>query len=317
MKVSPDDSEYNTCITRPRSFLALQPSQLNVPLRVLRIATNLLVLLSILFLNGVPSPPFSQGCLTPQLYRSHHEQSISRRSFFVRGMFSLPGDWYSTPRFGDPFSGKVSKADRVSMMARKRKPDYWFLPLVDAPSSGRFVPLRVQSTSAHVILALNITFFGIISQSSTVRQCGQATYHLYMISRRSNIQTDLRRPGRMPHQHSIALFCTNYHSSIDSPVCLHGTHSPGCQSSYAMCSSCAYYSSSYFRIGNDVYSKIQPSYRGRLCSNWFCLLFANTPLLSLLMSLGTALNPAWRSPRELTLFQQPSSAWAGANDAQS
>lgn len=175
MKVSPDDSEYNTCIIRPRSFLALQPSQLNVPLRVLRIATNLLVLLSILFLNGVPSPPFSQGCLTPQLYRSHHEQSISRRSFFVRGMFSLPGDWYSTPRFGDPFSGKVSKADRVSMMARKRKPDYWLLPLVDAPSSECFVPLRVQSTSAHVILALNITFFGIISQSSTVCQCGQAT----------------------------------------------------------------------------------------------------------------------------------------------
>lgn len=105
-------------------------------------------------------PTFQSGCLTPQLYRSHHKQSISRRSFFVRGMFSLSGDWYSTPRFGGPFSGKVYFADRVSMMAGKRKPDHWLLPLVDAPSSERFVPLRVQSTSAHVILALNITFFG-------------------------------------------------------------------------------------------------------------------------------------------------------------
>lgn len=61
-------------------------------------------------------PTFQSGCLTPQLYRSHHEQSISRRSFFVRGMFSLSGDWYSTPRFGGPFSGKVYFADRVSMM---------------------------------------------------------------------------------------------------------------------------------------------------------------------------------------------------------
>lgn len=194
-EVPPDDSEYNTWITRPRSFLALQPSQLNVPLRVLRIATSL-VSLSILFLNGVPSPPFSQGCLTPQLYRSHHEQSKSRRSFFVRGMFSLSGDWYSTPRFGGPFSGKVYFADRVSMMACKRKPDDWLLPIVDAPSTERFAPLRVQSTSVHVILALNITFFGIASQSSTVHQCGQATMHSYMISRWSNIQTDLRRPGR-------------------------------------------------------------------------------------------------------------------------
>lgn len=128
----------------------------------------------------------------------------------------------------------------------------------------------------------------------------------------------------MSHQYSIAFLSSNiYHPSIDHPLSLQGTHSPRCDNPLTPCAfqltSCAYYPTSYFRTGDGVccMQEIHLSYRGRLCSYWFRLLFTNLAPLSLLMPLGTALNPAWRSPRELTVLQKPSSAWAGANDVRS
>lgn len=72
------------------------------------------------------------------------------------------------PASGAPF------LERSTARVDERKPDDWLLSLVGAFPTERFVPLRVQSTSVHVIMALNITVFEIASQSSTVRQCGQA-----------------------------------------------------------------------------------------------------------------------------------------------